>query len=55
MPKRTYYPGRPLFQLPTSEIADLYKEQKEMEAPKNFGLIGKKAMPHSKSVQRKYA
>ena len=36
--------GRPLFVLPTSEVADLFKEQKEMEIIQNFGIIGKQSI-----------
>ena len=34
---------RPLFVLPTSEVADLYKEQKELKDAhiKSFGLVGR--------------
>ena len=36
--------GRPLFVLPTSDVADLFKEQKEMEIIQNFGIIGKQSI-----------
>ena len=43
--------GRDLFQLPTSEIEDLYKEQKEMKQAneRGFGLVGRQPTIHNQA------